>query len=230
MPKKPNTPDYNFPQDELVLTSRQKLGFARRDAADFTNFGLDTTAFTLVDGAITNLVEFPTDEELAGDQISATQNKDTLAELVRNGIRPIMTRATSKFGNDSGQYRKFGTKGLSEMTDAQLSKCVHRVVRVANGFLPQLSTEGLTAEHIGNLATTGIAFDAAIDAQEDAIAQRDIASEERIGLANALYASLVKICNTGKEIWSNTNEAKYNDYVLYDSPAAQTPTPPVPPA
>ena len=36
--------------------------------------------------------------------------------------------------------------------------------------------------------------------------------------------------NTGKNIWASTNEAKYNDYVLYNTPgsvAAPVVTPPV---
>lgn len=38
---------------------------------------------------------------------------------------------------------------------------------------------------------------------------------------NALYKAIVKICNTGKDIWYETNESKYNDYVIYNTPSGK---------
>lgn len=62
------------------------------------------------------------------------------------------------------------------------------------------------------------AFDQAIADCDDAIADREIATEERTEKANLLYADLVKLCTFGKEIWAHSNEAKYNDYVIYNTP------------
>jgi hypothetical protein len=40
-------------------------------------------------------------------------------------------------------------------------------------------------------------------------------------VGNVLYAELVKLCNTGKDIFYSLNEAKYNDYVIYNTPTGK---------
>ncbi len=112
------------------------------------------------------------------------------------------------------------------MSDSELEKCGKRVARTATLLLTQLAAEGITAAQIADLKTTAIGFEDAQDNQLDAINDRDIATEERIDAGNALYEKLVKFCNTGKDIWVNASEARYNDYIIYDSgilaPMAQT--------
>ena len=60
-------------------------------------------------------------------------------------------------------------------------------------------------------------FDTALNNQITAIRQRDITTEERTTKANEVYRTLAKICTLGKNIWYGVNEAKYNDYVIYDT-------------
>ncbi|MFC2093968.1 hypothetical protein ACFLSV_08725, partial [Bacteroidota bacterium] len=57
----------------------------------------------------------------------------------------------------------------------------------------------------------------ALDEQADAIADRDIATEDRIETGNALYDKLINYCSFGQQIWIETDEAKYNDYIIYTS-------------
>lgn len=46
--------------------------------------------------------------------------------------------------------------------------------------------------------------------------------------ANAIYSTLVSYTNTGQRIWTTSNVAKYNDYVLYNTTTGDAPaTPPV---
>ena len=52
---------------------------------------------------------------------------------------------------------------------------------------------------------------------------RDITTEKRIKALNALYKMVAKYTGIGKDIFYETNEAKYNDYVIYDSPGEITP-------
>jgi hypothetical protein len=134
-----------------------------------------------------------------------------------------MSRAANKFGEGSARYRKFGVKGLSEMSDSQLSRCASAVYRVGISFLAGLASEGLTKKHLDDLLTLRTEFNNADTAQEDAIADRDIAREDRVVLVNSLYADLVKFCNTGKTIWASTHKARYNDYVIYDAPSGGQP-------
>jgi hypothetical protein len=87
--------------------------------------------------------------------------------------------------------------------------------------LPQLRTTELTQDFLDTLEKNILTFDDAIDAQIASIRNRDIAVEERVGEGNVLYAELVKLCNTGKDIFYSINEAKYNDYVIYNTPTGK---------
>jgi hypothetical protein len=49
------------------------------------------------------------------------------------------------------------------------------------------------------------------------IGDRDVMQEERVELANSIYAKLVSYTTTGRNIWSTTNVAKYNDYLVYNT-------------
>ncbi|HLG34830.1 MAG TPA: hypothetical protein VI757_08125, partial [Bacteroidia bacterium] len=88
-----------------------------------------------------------------------------------------------------------------------------------------LSSEGLTALILGNLSTGITTTDTAITTKQQRVSERDAAVTERVTLGNTLYAELVKLADTGKHIWEDVNEAKYNDYVIYQTvPNMQTVT------
>jgi len=75
----------------------------------------------------------------------------------------------------------------------------------------------LTAAIITELTNACQAFEDAFAEQRKAIANRDIATENRAEIGNALYEKLMNYCGFGQAIWVETNEAKYNDYVIYTS-------------
>ncbi|WP_129536611.1 hypothetical protein [Chryseobacterium sp. 3008163] len=96
----------------------------------------------------------------------------------------------------------------------------------AEKYLPQLADEGLTTEKINTLMTQREALDVAIDAQAKGISDRDLAAEGRVEALNKLYQLLTKYAGTGQDIFYETNEAKYNDYIIYDTPSGLPETPP----
>ncbi len=114
-----------------------------------------------------------------------------------------------------------GAVGVSDLDGGKLSYVARRVHRVAETMLPQLESEGLTPELLTELNSRLTTYEQALSKQEDAIADRDIATENRVEKANEIYALLVKYCNTGKQIWEDTNQAKYNDYIIYDTPTGK---------
>lgn len=221
MAKKATTPNFNFSKDVLIQTAKTKAGFIERDAAEFGNYNVTDTNVVAFREKITELEDSPVDVEVTGTQAVETEIKDAAAVKLKDAIRGIMSRARNKFGEDSARYRKFDTKGLSEMGDPELLRCARTVHRVGTAFLPELASEGLTENHLTELLALRTEFDTADVAQEEAMANRDIATEDRAILANELYAMLVKFCNTGKTIWASKNEARYNDYVIYNTPSGQ---------
>jgi hypothetical protein len=180
-------------------------------------FGITEEIINAIETKREEFADMPTDEEMSGIMVSATEDKNTKANELRKAIRKVTIRVQNKYGNRSGEYRRFGVNDLSRMSDPDLYKCGKRVHRVGTSMLADLQSEGLTQEILDDVLAKTNEFDDAIDAQDDAVRERDLQVERRIELGNAIFEELQKISNTGKAIWQDENEAKYNDYVINKS-------------
>ena len=61
------------------------------------------------------------------------------------------------------------------------------------------------------------AFENALNIQQDRVADRDIAVERRVDMGNLIYQEMVTLCDIGKDIWAETDLAKYENYAIYES-------------
>ena len=223
MEKQEVTRDYRMGDPILIGKCIEVHAFMQRDAAPFNDFNVMAPDIAAFNDNINSFQDIETDEELQGVVSEYTELKDAKADEVKVAVRAILTRAQNKFGLGTARYKKFGTKGMDAFDDLQLLACSKRVKRVAEGFLALLGAVGLTAAMVTALDVLNEAFEKTIEDQRDAIADRDIATEDRIEQANELYKLLVDYCNIGKNIWVTTDEAKYNDYVIYDTPTGAAP-------
>jgi len=213
-------PLFQMAYGDLAQLGDKGVDLIERDAAVLLPYGVDDNYKTELEGLTEQLKEFPTDEELQGNVTDLTETKDASADTVKVDIRSVMVRVKNRFGEKTGKYRMFGTAGMDEMTDSNLHKCGKRVVRMATKFLTQLASKGLTQGMIDDLALKVSTFDDDIDAQDDAIRARDNSTEDRLELGNELYNKIVELFDFGKDYWITRSESNYNDYVIYDTPAA----------
>lgn len=207
---------------DLMQLGDEGDSLIERDAAELLPYGVDADYRTDLANLTQELKDFPTDEEFQGDVTDLTEIKDTAADAVKVAIRSIMVRVKSGFGDNTGKYRRFGTEGLDRLDDKDLVKCGKRVVRMATLFLSQLAAKGLTLAMITELGTKVTTLDNALDAQDDAIRLRDSSTEDRIELGNELYKKIVELFDYGKDYWITRSEAKYNDYVIYNTPSGSS--------
>ena len=75
------------------------------------------------------------------------------------------------------------------------------------------------------LGTAVTGLDDKIDVQDTAIRTRNESTQVRVEMANVLYGIIVELFDFGKDYWYTRNEAKYNDYIIYDTPGGGA-TPP----
>jgi hypothetical protein len=129
--------------------------------------------------------------------------------------------AELKFGN-SGEYRIFEFKDMAKLSDSDLNKLAKRVVRIGTTYLAQLASEGLTQAMLTALTALSNSFDDAQDAQEVAIENRNLATQDRVEKGNTLYAEVARLCSIGRTLYAETNPAKYNDYIIYGSEGTKT--------
>ncbi|MEI8201504.1 MAG: hypothetical protein WCH34_00715 [Bacteroidota bacterium] len=219
------TPNYKMSNANLAHLGRKGVSLYERDQAELATYGIDDGFRDTLEDLTKQVEDFPTDEELQADVSDATDVKDTKAEEVRTAIRPIMARAHDAFKEHPAKIRRFGTKGMDDLPDIQLHRLASRVVRTATLFLSELASKGLTLAIINDLKDKNDALNDAIDAKVESEEDRDNATEDRIILGNLLYAKIVEMFNDGKSYWVDKSEAKYNDYVIYDTPTITPPSP-----
>lgn len=222
MPRREEIRRYRMSDARLIQLTDSVRQSAQRDAAELLNYGVTAATITALEAARDAFADNPTDEELSGDLVIATQAKNAEKLELQRQVRQISDRARIKYGETDGRFRKFGVDMLTRQGDDELIRTAKRVVRVATSLLPDLASEGLTAAMITALGTSADTFDNLVDSQDDAFKNRDIAVDERISLGNALYDLLVNLAAKGKLCWEDVNEAKYNDYILTSGSSSST--------
>lgn len=199
-----------------------------RDLEDFATRNITDTQVTAYQTLIDVFDDTTTDEELLGEVGVATDAKNAVADNTRKAIRTIRGMADTAYGG-KGKYHIFGFEDLARLTDADLYRLAKRVVRVGTKLLTDLAEQGLTAAQLTALDNLAKDFDKAIDAVEDTIENRDLETQDRIKKGNTLWQEMLRLAAIGKSLYEDTNEAKFNDYVLIggDGGGGDAPTPPV---
>ncbi len=116
-----------------------------------------------------------------------------------------------------GKYKTFGFEDMTRLSDNELYRMVKRVVRVGTSLQADLTLQGLTPTQLTDLTALNTKLDTDIDAVHDAEEQRDLQTQDRIKKGNMLYKEMVKLSSIGQSLFQDTDEAKYNDYVLIGS-------------
>lgn len=210
---KPVKRKYKTSDGKLIQTADDILDSAARDAAELATYGVDAVYIDAIVVARENFSNTATDNELMGEMMDATKNRNDKATQVRNAIGPIATRFRVKYGEASGKYRGLSIELLSQQDTAELVRTGRAVVRMATQNLTDVG-QGLTQAEIDALAALVGELDVLIDVQRKAVKDRDIAVDDRIKKGNSLYELVVNLAEYGKSAWKNVNESKYNDYII----------------
>lgn len=214
---------YNFSDAKLIDVGNEKIAFMRRDAEAFASFGLDETKFAELEAKITAFSNLVTDIEKSNEQVQITEQKDLKAEELRTAIRSVMTRVAQKYGAGSARYANYGSDSLAKQNDADLLVTAKRVVRVGTANLNDLAGEGLQVSHLNKITELNDEFNVLLIDQKLKIGERDIQQEDRVEDGNKIYLLLTKYTQTGQDIWESSDVAKYNDYIIYNTPSGEEP-------
>jgi hypothetical protein len=227
MPAPVQTRNYHLADADLKQRADILKNTITRDLGDFASRNIHTGSLDAYQLMIDDFDNCSTDVELAGLVQDATLQKDSLVDQVQKAIRPIRNMAEIAYSG-KGKYVSFGFEDLSRLSDNDLIRMARRVARVGAKLLPELEPQGLTKDILANLTEMASNLDNAIDVKETAIENRDLETQERIIKGNTLWAEMVRLASIGKSLYEDTNEAKFNDYILVEGGgAAAPPTPPV---
>ncbi|KFF07612.1 hypothetical protein [Chryseobacterium luteum] len=229
MKKNQVTRDFKLADSVLKQKADEFIALIDRDITEFTDRGYNTAKKTELAEARNTVDNFPNDEQLEAVKINLTEQKDAARKALEKTMRSIFNMAENVFGQQSAKYKEFGNALISQQSDAEVVRIAKIMSLTAEKYLTQLSDEGLTADKINTLITQRDILDVAIDAQAQGISDRDVAAEGRVEALNKLYRLLTKYAGIGQDIFYETNEAKYNDYIIYDTPSGLPEIPPITP-
>lgn len=220
-----------FRLTDAVLKQKadEYIALLDRDFTEFADRGYNDAKKAELVAARDTVESFPNDEQLESIKMNLTEQKDAARKALEKTMRSIFNMAENVFGLYSAQYREFGDALISQQSDAEIVRVAKIMSLTAEKYLTELSTEGLTQDKINTLIAQREALDVAIDAQAKGISDRDVATEGRVEALNALHRLLMKYAGIGQDIFYETNEAKYNDYVIYDTPSGLPEVPPTNP-
>lgn len=215
MPLEPLIRHFDMTYADLVNFSNVTVVNMTRDEAEFLLRGVTVVLRNAFDAKITLLENFPNDDYYRADISIAVEAKDVAREALIIIVRDVVQCAYIKWGEGSPQSRKFGTAKINIMSDKEFYTTCRQVVETATDYLADLTPVGLTQAMIDAVDDDSEAFNVLLLAVSSAVAVRDLKAQERVALANEVYALLAQYCLIGKIIWDDVDEAKYNDYVIY---------------
>lgn len=221
--------DYRLADSVLIQKADEFIELMDRDMAEFADRGYNATKKSELVDARNTVDSFPNDEQLESIKMNLTQEKDAARNALEKSMRSVFNMAENVFGLKSAKYKEFGNAAISQQSDAEIVRVAKIMISTANKYLGELSGEGLTTEKIATLTTQRDALDLALDAQAKGISDRDLNTEGRIEASNILYRLLTKYAGIGQDIFYETNEAKHNDYIIYNTPDGLPEVPPTNP-
>lgn len=210
---------YKIEDANLITTTKSKIAFMRRDIAELATYGITASMLDDFDSKVNAFEAYPTDSELLGEQMYTTELKDAKANELRDALEPIRVRVENKYGYGSARYKQFNIGEISRWDDSNLLICGRRVNRMGTTRLADLAPFGLTTTILDALKITCDEFEELIIDQDERIGERDIAQEDRVEMGNAIFTQLKSLCRFGKSAWRTSDVAKYNDYLIYDTPS-----------
>ena len=222
------TRSYNFSDAHLAQLVDAKINYAKRDTAQMTPRGVTDTVLDAIQEANDDFKDLPDDVELAAAVTEEVDKRKERRSMLESKLGNLRTMAQNVFGQNSARYRAFGLEGMVSETDDNLCRLAKRALRQGTAAQADLNSEGCSPAFLIELKEFIKEFDDRIDDVKTAEADRNLGTELRIEKGNALYSSIDKVCNTGKDVYRETDPAKYNDYVIYNTPSgADEPVPPV---
>lgn len=203
---------YHITDGDLIQKADSIVLLVARDAAEFSTRNVaDTTALQAARAAF---ADFPQDMAMAGAAMVATEAKNTALATVKDEISTLRNMASLAFKARPAIYKSFGFVRFSSLGDNDACRAARLMAALAGLQTAALSAHGFSAAWLLAFNARITAFDEALDAAKLSEAVRIQQTEERVVLGNALHEEASRLASIGQSLFVNTNEAKYNDYVL----------------
>lgn len=202
---------------ELAQRGDRMFALVTRDQEHFTALGYAEDLPAQLQNKTNAFKALLPDMFYEGQQMLKTDEKSGHRQELKALLGEVRFRARLALGENSTKYRLFRFTSLTRLNDKELVSYAKHVIQTAQQMLPELAPRRVDQPMLDEIVAANTRLDDAIDSQAEAIAVREQKRVERVDESNSLYELIVELCNVGKRVWENKNEAFYDDYVLYSS-------------
>lgn len=202
----------------LQLADDVKL-LAERDSNELKNYGVNKDYLTKFAERIEAFRNKESDAFYEGTVTGFTRDKNTVRGRLHETLSSIMVRIKNLYGQQSPEYNRFQYADSGQLSDSDYVRMIRNASKVAEVYLPLLETKGFTQDDLDKFNDSIDEFDGLLDQKFSAERARNIATQDRVLAANAMYDMVVEICDYGKDYFYSRDTSKYEDYVIYDAPA-----------
>lgn len=218
---KKNTKEIRF----YTFADSVNISEARRIAACATRDFDDLEARVVTEDEIADILDtadefeaLPDSEEVETDSKEETNIKNVILGRVDSHVGTLRNMFALEFKNDKTKYDSAGFDGFGKLLEDAIPRGALRVWRRATKYRVQLiAHQGLTQALLDAFAAEIAGLSAAFIAMDMANEDGSEKTQERVALGNVLYTKYLRIASIGKNVYFENNEAKHNDYVIYDT-------------
>ncbi len=211
------TTNFNFSMGVLTQRADRIISLLERDSEQLSPFGYDETFISNFTTKLTTFRTMPTDNYWLGQQILKTEAKSKALEEVQNLLVDLRFRCKYALGEQSVEYKSLRFNHIKDAKAADLILLVNHICTSCREMMDKLAARNITEANLASIEAASQTLDDAIDAQQEMRSTREAKTIEREQTANEIYATISEICEAGKNVWLNKNQACYNDYVIYGS-------------
>lgn len=208
---------FSIPFTELYYRAKRLSSCIERDRYYFTTWVSPEHLATELQFRTEAFQQLQPDMYWLGQQMLATEEKNQARKALTDLLQEFQFRTKIALGKNSTPFQLFRFRYRPKLSDKEIVSDGKHISITAVKCLDHLVEQRIDQHLLDHLNLAIQSLEIAIDNQQRAKAQREQKREERIEQGNALYKMIVEICEVGKQIWRNRNEAFYKDYLLYGS-------------
>nr|WP_319398860.1 hypothetical protein [uncultured Carboxylicivirga sp.] len=210
-------PTFQFPIAELILRGDKLLYYLKRDSTQFKNYGVKDTTTERISNLCNSLEQFYSEDQYDEIIHDATVN----VNCIRNELFAILNSFQNSirliYGTKSIEFRLFKFRCLHNITDCNLSEYAQYVVKIATPRLPTLKIRHITKDTLDKICNLSNDLSDAKNYYSQVTNERNEKQTEQVRTANELHSTLISLCEIGKNIWIEKNNAYYTEYVINSS-------------
>ena len=182
------------------------------DKIDFEVKNIDAAERSSFAELISEVSSVPQDSVVRTEIKYLTRKSEENRTALHFAIRQAQYLAKAFGSDDSVILSSLETKYLSKDSNIELMNHAEAFIQVLNEYSEKLPSLGLSDADVTDLSEKLANMRSSYAAQQSAIQEREVATQERLEKWEDLYRRFTKYCFIGKSIWSGVNPVKLNRY------------------